>query len=464
MSDEARARASIFARLAKIDAAFTESLADGRSFDRVGVDDVIDRVASVDLRRGGASLVEVIELASKWLSAWGLRSGSAKHFGYPNPSSLASSIAGDALAAIFDAQCALWESAPAALAMERAALSALSDASGFAMDPDASSFTTGASESLMIALACALVWKQPAVVRDGVFALGGRPKVYASREAHRSLSKCVRALGWGDGSLVECAAPAPTYSMRCEDVEAAIARDRAGGACPLVIVATAGTTTAGAIDPIASLANLAEREGLWLHVDAAWAGGAALDARGRAWLAGVDRARSIAWDAHKFPGLSLGTGMLWTRDPVALASTFGVDAEYVARSRGRGQPYARSLQWSRRAMGAKVWLSLASEGVEGWAREFARRVTLGDRLRGALLDGGWTLANDTPLPVVCARRNTLDRKGLSALAKLAARDGAFIDVVTMTDGHPAIRAAVVSSRTREEDVDRLARSLVAPSG
>lgn len=462
MSDEARARSALFARLAKIDAALVDALSRGRSFDRAGVDAVIDRVAGVDLARGGRSLADATELVAKWLAAWGLRAGSARHFGYPNPSSLASSIAGDALAAMFDPQCALWESAPAALAMERAALAALSDACGFAMDPDASCFTTGASESLTTALSAALVWKEPACAREGVFALGGRPKVYASRESHRSISKCVRVLGWGARALVECDAPGPSYAMDCDAVARSIAEDRARGERPLAVVATAGTTIAGAIDPLASLAALCEREGLWLHVDAAWAGAAALDPRSRAWLDGVERARSIAWDAHKFPGLSLGTGMLWTREAASLAALFDADADYVASARARPQPYARTAQWSRRAIGAKVWLSLASEGVDGWAREFSRRVALGQRLRSALPEG-WRLANETPLPVVCASHEALELRGLHAVARRAAKAGIFVDVVKMTDGHPVIRAAIVSSRNDERAVDELVAALAQTS-
>jgi aromatic-L-amino-acid decarboxylase len=459
VTSEARARKELYAQLARIDERLLEALDRGRAFDRSSLDAVRAAVSRVDLVHGGRSLGDATELAARWLAAWGLRTGSAKHLGYPNPSSLPSSVAGDALAAIFDPQCALWESAPAALAMERAALSTLSDAAGFAMDADACSFTTGASESLSIALAAAMVWAAPESASEGVFALGGRPKVYASREAHRSLLKCVRMLGWGERAVRECEAPGPTYALDCDAVARAIADDRSRGERPLAIVATAGTTVAGAIDPFGPLAALCEREGLWLHVDAAWAGGAALDSVARGWLDGIERARSIAWDAHKFPGLSLGSGMLFMRDAAVLAALFGVEAEYVASSRSIGQPYARSPQWSRRAIGAKVWLSLATEGVEGWARQFAQRAALGARLRDALRGEGWTLANSTPLPVVCARRDSLDRRALGALVRRAAREGVFVDVVTMTDGHPAIRAAIVSSRTTEAIVDQLVSAL-----
>lgn len=449
---------ALWTALAAAESRRIESLQDGASR-AAGAAEVRAQISRVDLERGGCSLREAIARASQWLGAWGLRAAHPRHFGYPNPSGLRASIAGDALAACFDAQCAAWQSAPGAIEMERASLAALARAARWSIDLGASAFTTGASESLATALAASAVSIEPDVAREGLVALGGRPRVYASREAHKSLLKCARQAGFGARAVVEIDAPAPKYAMDVAALEAAIARDRAEGHRPIAVIATAGTTLAGAIDPIDAIAAVCERHGLWLHLDAAWAGGAALSSRGRSWLAGAERASSIAWDAHKFPGLSLGTGMLFVRAGAALRALFSVQAEYVPEGL-EAQPYAASAQWSRRAAGLKVWVSLATEGVDGWAAEFDRRAALGDALREGLRDAGWTIVNDTPLPVLCATREDFARDPRRWVRRACDRaGGAWLDVVTMTDGARALRAAIVSAHTEEADVRALLDAL-----
>jgi aromatic-L-amino-acid decarboxylase len=423
---------------------------------------VRDEVSAVDLERGSSGHDEASAVATvaAWLERWGLRTGHPQHFGYANASSDALSTAGEVLASAFDAQCALWESAPAAVELERAALAALAKRCGFRSDPDGSLFTTGASEALAIALGCALVRACPASVQDGVFALGARPTVYASVEAHRSITKCARALGWGESSVVSIGVRAGTFAMDVDELAEKILADRARGARPIAVVATAGSTVCGAVDDLEACARLCEREGLWLHVDGAWGAGFALCDRGRRALAGASRADSVAWDASKFPGLSVGTGMLFLSDSAPARALYGVRADYVAA--GDAQPYARGPQWSRRAIGLKVFLSLAVRGLDGWAREAERRMALGDRLREGVLRAGFDVRNESELPVLClARRDrAMDERAYARWAKrlLHARN-VWVSAARTSDGLATLRAAIVSSRTDEHAVDALVRAL-----
>jgi glutamate/tyrosine decarboxylase-like PLP-dependent enzyme len=455
MTDE---RARVWKRLAAIDAAVERSLREGRAADRCSASVVREAIEGVELVRGARSLDEALDALSSWLSRWGLRTGHERFFGYPNASSLFVSVVGDALAARFDAQCALWDAAPAAVELERECLSAIAERAGWSMA--SSTFTTGASESITTALIAAGVRAEPRTVSDGVFAFGAQPRVYASREAHQSLVKSTRIAGWGARAVVEVESEAPSYAMSVEALSRAIERDRRAGARPIAVVATIGSTVTGAIDPIESIADLCEREGLSLLCDGAFGAAAALSDGARAWVRGIQRADAIVWDAHKFPGVSLGTGMLWLREAAWARAAFDVEATYVPTR--REHPYATTMQWSRRATGLKVWLSLAVEGLDGWARRFESRAALGDRLRSAVIERGWTVRNRTPLPVVCMQQRDWDA-GDRRYAKLARavlhEHGAWVDVATTSDGATVLRAAIASERTNERAVDALAAAL-----
>lgn len=176
-----------------------------------------------------------------------------------------------------------------------------------------------------------------------------------------------------------------------------VARDRAAGRAPFFIAATAGTTNAGAVDPIAEVAR---RERLWLHVDAAWGGAAALCPELRSLLAGIGRSDSITFDAHKWLSVPMGAGMFLTREAGILRRTFQVaGAAYMPPPHRPdcADPYAHSMQWSRRFAGLKVFLSLLVAGWDGYAAAIREQVALGRRLREA----GFAVVNETELPVVC---------------------------------------------------------------
>jgi len=455
MTDE---RSRVWRRLAAIDAAVERLLREGRAADRCKERVVREAIEGVELVRGARSLDEAVESLASWLARWGLRTGHERFFGYPNASSLFVSVVGDALAARFDAQCALWDSAPAAVEIERACLEAIAARAGWSMG--SSTFTTGASESITTALIAAGGRAEPRTVSDGVFAFGAQPKVYASREAHRSLVKSARIAGWGERAVVEIASDAPSYAMSLDALLRAIERDRRAGARPIAVVATIGSTVTGAIDPVDRIAEVCAREGLFLLCDGAFGAAAALSDGARAWVRGIERADAIAWDAHKFPGVSLGTGMLWLREAAWARAAFDAEATYV--SSRREHRYATTMQWSRRATGLKVWLSLAVEGLDGWARRFDARVALGARLRRAVIERGWTVRNATPLPVVCMQSSDWeagDRRYAKLARALLHEHGAWVDIATTSDGATVLRAAIASERASESAVDALAAAI-----
>ncbi len=247
-----------------------------------------------------------------------------------------------------------------------------------------------------------------------------------------------------------------------------IARDRDEGFRPLMIVATAGTTSAGVIDPLIELAEVAARECVWFHVDAAWGGAAAFVPELRPALDGIERADSITFDAHKWLSAPMGAGIYLTRHPKILERTFGVNASYMPRREAELEvvdPYAHSIQWSRRFTGLKVFMSLMVAGWDGHAEAIRHQTTMGDCLRQRLQESGWEVVNRTPLPVVCfvdrALREGSTAEYLYAVQKSVVASGeSWISIARVgDDNRPVLRAGITNFRTNAADVDALVESL-----
>jgi aromatic-L-amino-acid/L-tryptophan decarboxylase len=248
------------------------------------------------------------------------------------------------------------------------------------------------------------------------------------------------------------------------DLQRQIAADRRAGHVPFMVVGTAGTTGGGAIDPLPAMAALAAAEGLWFHVDAAWGGAAVLSDRLRPALAGIERADSITCDAHKWLSITVGAGMLLVRDREAMEQAFAVETAYVppqARD-GRVYPFVTSLQWSRRFIGLRLFLVLAAHGFEGIARRIDHQARVADRLRELLVGRGFTILNDTPLPLVCFSHPRLpDAAAHERVAdRLRLDQKAWISRVLL-GRTPALRACITSYETTPADMDALVDAVEA---
>ena len=257
----------------------------------------------------------------------------------------------------------------------------------------------------------------------------------------------------------------------------AVAEDRARGELPFLVVATAGTTSAGVIDPLGAVADVAAAGGLWCHVDAAWGGAAVLVPELRACLDGVERADSITFDAHKWLSVPMGAGLFLTRHAGALDDTFALATSYMPQPTAAApDPYARTVQWSRRFIGLKVLMSLAAAGWSGYEAALRHQVRMGDLLRERLAAAGFRVVNDTPLPLVCfvdgARPDGAAATYLAKARNVVASAGdAWISVARLgAERQPALRACVTNVRTTEKDLDQLlvrllhARGSIGPSG
>ena len=414
---------------------------------------------SLDLRRDTPAVVRALVEA---LTASETRTGHRRYFGLPNPSPTREATLGAALAGALSAQLATRSAAPLAIAIERRLVRELG--ARFGLPDGGGTLTAGGAEASTMAVHAALVRHDPLFPRRGARGLARSPVVYVSAEGHPTIAKAVRMAGLGDDALRRVRVDA-SLRMRPDALREAIANDRLAGRAPVLVVATAGTTATGAIDDLEALATIAERESAWLHVDAAWGGLLAIAPQRRHHLAGIARASSIAFDPHKALFVPTGAGAFLTRERDATGGLYAIESAYLPRDR-RGEPHATTPQWSRAFVGLPAFLSLAVGGFAELETRIERQLELATRLTEGLAASGFRLTSESPLPVACfvdgRSPEGASARHLTKLARAALRDaGAYLAVVRLPGGARVLRAAIVSHRTGEGDVDALVSALAS---
>ena len=406
-----------------------------------------------------------LDFAAKNLWEWQVHTPHPRYFGLFNPAPTDMSIAADALAAAFNPQLASWNHSPFAVEVEQHLVRAFAARFGY---PEASvdgTFCSGGAEANHTALLAALVHTFPGFARQGLRSLDGQPALYVSAQSHHSFIKAARACGLGSDAVRSIPVNS-ALRMDVGDLAEQIKRDREAGFAPFFVAATAGTTNAGVIDPLPRLADMAARQGLWFHVDAAWGGAAALVPELRPLLTGIERSDSITFDAHKWLSVSMGAGMFLTRHPEILSQAFRITTEYMPRPGGEDtiDPYTHSIQWSRRFIGLKVFLSLLVAGWDGYGAVIRHQTAMGDLLRRELEGDGWDIVNQTRLPVVCFTDSRIlpERQAayLEAIGQEVVSSGvAWISTTRLDHGQPVLRACITNYKTGPQDVRALVGAL-----
>ena len=404
------------------------------------------------------ALPDAIRDVSDMLRQWTLHATHPRYFGLFVPGTHEAGVWADALAALYNPQLGAWWHAPAASEIESHTLQYLARVIGY--DATHTHFTSGASEANLTALVAAIASAYPNAVQCGVGEAAAHGVVYVSSQAHHSIHKAVRIAGLGDGALriIPCDAQ---HKMDLVALRETVAMDAAAGRTAIMMVGTVGTTTAGAIDDLGAIGALARANAAWFHVDAAWGGAAGFAEQLQPHLHGIDQAHSVTWDAHKWLSVPMGAGMFFCRRPEALRALFNVDTDYVPKNAGEGEDlYLMSLQWSRRFIGLKVFLTLATLGQGGVTARIQRQLGVADYLRLRLRTAGWIVVNHSPLPLVCFAHPALKTgESVADVARLIAHGGrAWISAATLPEG-PVLRACITHDETSCADVDVLCEEL-----
>jgi glutamate/tyrosine decarboxylase-like PLP-dependent enzyme len=334
-------------------------------------------------------------------------------------------------------------------------------AEAFGFPPSSSGlFVTGASQANFLGL---LIARDAALGHgarsSGLRAAGAQLCAYASAEAHGCVKQALELSGVGSDylRLVETDAAG---AMRLDRLADAIREDRAAGLRPFLIVGTAGAVNFGAFDDLDALADLAEAEGLWLHVDGAFGALTALAPSLRPLTHGLSRAHSLAFDFHKWAHVPYDAGFLLVRDAEAHKATFAAPAAYLSRlprglAAGADWPVDYGPDLSRGFRALKVWMTFQTLGADAIGASIAANCALARRLADHVAGSAeFELAAPVPLNIVCfSLKADADGAGAAELVMRLQERGIAAPSTTRLAGRQVIRAAIFNHRTTADDID-----------
>ena len=369
-------------------------------------------------------------------------------------------ILGEMMAAVLNVNGMLWRSSPAVTELEERALGWLRQMIGL---PDVfrGTIQDTASTSTLVAIAAAREAAGVAVREEGMAGRDlPRMRVYASEHVHSSIDKACITLGLGMRGLRKIPCDAE-YRMDPAALAAAVAEDRAAGMLPFCVVATAGTTSTSSIDPVAAVAEVCAREGIWLHVDAAYGGPAAAVPELRWILDGAERADSIVVNPHKWLFTPIDISVLYLRDPAVARRAFSLVPEYLVTPEGESvtnlMDYGPALGKRFRAL--KLWFVLRYFGTEGVVARIREHVRLARELAGWVdAEPFWERMAPAPLSLVVFRHRPaglsdgeVDAHNERIMAAVNASGRIFISH-TKLEGRVALRFAIGNIRTQHAHV------------
>jgi glutamate/tyrosine decarboxylase-like PLP-dependent enzyme len=374
---------------------------------------------------------------------------------YVQPSPNGLSPYADAAAAALNQNCNLWTLSPAANAVERTVVRWFGDLLGFG--PNVGGLiTSGGSMANLIALTAARDRFLGETARtEGLQGRASPLTIYTSEEVHSSTDKAVSILGIGTERLRHLSCD-DQFRIRLDLLARAVAEDRASGASPFCVVASAGTVTTGAIDPMRELAAFCRAEGLWLHVDGAYGALAALSERFRPALADVGEADSVSLDPHKFLFTSFEAGCVLVKDAATLRHAFNFSPSYLTMSEDPDfvdfADYGPQLSRGFKAL--KVWWSLRHYGRRAYAGVIERMADLaafmGDVARRR---EEFELLAPVVFNCVCFRLAGLDDAGNRAVLKRLVDGGTAFLGPASVKGRIGLRACFMNLRTTRADVE-----------
>ena len=426
----------------------------------------VNELFAESLPQGPSSAESVLKELEAKLFPYCTHVGHPGYMGLITPSPNPVGVLADFICSAINQNVGAYSIGPSAVAMERRVVRWLTDLCGYG--PKAGGNLTSGG---MMANFIGLKVGRDAVTRDRAQHDGvhDRWAVYASEERHVSIDKAVDCIGLGRNALR--ALPTGTnFQVLIDALEAAIEQDRRNGTRPMCIVGVFGTTNTGAVDDVRQLRRIADREGMWLHVDAAYGGGMLLSHEWPMRDRGLELADSITIDPHKWFFAPLDAGAVLVRDQDRLTASFGIKPSYLTdeldQSNERYQYYVHGFEQSRRFRSLKVWMSFKRYGAHQIGEWIDNNVRQAKHLYElAEKHPDFESASSPPMSAICIRfRGTdADERQLKTLhAEVAQRieqSGHFWISTTELKGKTWFRINPVNFRTRKEHMEELFRLL-----
>jgi len=378
-----------------------------------------------------------------------------RFFGFvPGPGNFVGAMA-DALVAGINPFCGSWLGGSGPVQVELVLMDWLRDLCGLP-ESTAGLCVSGGSMANLTALVAA----RHAILDDR---LDGAV-AYFSNQTHFSIERALRVLGLRPDQLRTIGVDAD-YRLDATILADTIAADRAAGRRPFCVIANAGTTNTGAVDPMPDIAEICRREGMWMHVDGAYGAPAVICDRGRAALSGMDAADSLTLDPHKWLFQPFEIGCVLVRDGALLKETYQIVPEYMEdtdRRKEEVNPYNYGIQLTRSFRALKLWMSLKVFGLDAFRASIEEGIARAELAERFLRDrSGWQILTPARLGIITFR-HTPDRLAHAAPAEVDAHNRALIDALyadgfamistTSLDGRPVLRLCTINPRTTDQDV------------
>ncbi|MDP6378988.1 MAG: aminotransferase class V-fold PLP-dependent enzyme [Candidatus Thalassarchaeaceae archaeon] len=424
----------------------------------------LKRRLDLAVRREGIDIEEMLSDIDTYLA----ESVNTSHPHFMNPlwgGTNIASFAGEIITALTNTSMYTYEIAPMATLIENEMIATMGKLVGY--EAGEGIFTTGGSNANLIGMLCARDRKLPDAPTDGI--QGKELVAFISEDAHYSTIVAANILGIGKNNLIPISCD-DEGKMIPELLEESIITEKRAGKIPFCVVATAGTTVVGAIDPLEEIGEICRREYLWLHVDAAWGGAALLSPKTRGLLRGIEKADSIGWDPHKMMGIQLVCSVLLVRNSGTLnkVCSHADTAHYLFSNKSKNYDLGRkSLQCGRRVDALKLWLAWRAKGDEGWRLQIEKYFSIAKYFADQVIENPLLeLVIEPSMTNVCFRytgarltQEKQDTTNEQIRTELLA-SGRFMISTSLINGRTILRGVVANPSVSELVVDELLTTIV----
>ncbi len=445
---------SIFSKLQTVTENYYSGLSDLSIVPKRTVSEIRNYLENRNLEHG-ENIENTLEDILPWMQEGNIHVPHPGYFGLFNPATSFSAVVGDYLTALFNPQMAAYSHAHFSNEVEKLLIQFYIEKMNWPSHATGH-FTSGGSDANFTGVLCALAHHFPEYLTEGLIGLKAKPRFYVSMLAHNSFDKIAKNAGLGTSAVYKIPLK-DDFSLDISALKNQIKLDKDLGYHPFLIVGTAGSTPIGSIDPLPALAEIAKKEEMWLHVDAAWAGGAIISSVIAGQLEGIELADSVTADAHKWLSVPMGAGMFFCKYPDTVYKTFKTEALYMP-SQNNQDPYQNSLLWSRRFIGLKVYMAFRVKGALKMAEEIEKQLYLADYLADGLIKRGWKLPVKSALGVIVFTHDKLANMSSAELAafhkRIIENGNTWFSILKLKEKE-YFRACITSIHTEEQHINQL---------
>ncbi|WP_029877982.1 pyridoxal phosphate-dependent decarboxylase family protein [Paraclostridium bifermentans] len=414
----------------------------------------INKLRNINIPSQGRQVQEVMEEMMKEVYEYGARVNHPRFFGFiPGPADLNSWI-GDVMSSAYNLHAGCWMTTSAASFIEKTLIKWLSEKAGYNTEQSSGLFVSGGSMANLTAMVAA---------RDNKLSfdklhLG---TAYVSDQTHSSIKKALKISGISPKNIRKIPSDS-NYRMKIDELEKAIRNDITNGLHPFVVIASAGTTNTGSIDPIPEISDICSKYGLWMHVDGAYGASILLSENYNHLLKGIENADSLSWDAHKWLFQTYSCAMVLVKDKNDLARSFSENPEYLRDLDINDDEinYGNvGIELTRPTRGLKLWFTLQTLGTSEMSRRIEYGIHLAEYIKNTLLEfENWEVISDPKLAIINFRYSPsgMSEQDIDALnnniSHLALQENYAGIFTTVLNGKVVLRMCAINHETTENDI------------